>query len=81
MTSDRYLKAILTVIAACLVWIAIELTPTARAAPLPVNDRVDCNIVSIGGFTFGPTQVLVAATCVARQGGGVRSPNIARYGL
>ena len=64
MTSDRYTRAILTLIAASVLWIAIQLTPpikTASAARSPKSSAVDVNIVSIDGKAFGPVQVPLIA--------------------
>jgi hypothetical protein len=49
---DRYTKCVLTVIALCLVWIAIRLTtvPTAQATPRTAQPVQRVHIVGIGGW-------------------------------
>ena len=47
---DRYTKFLLTIIAACLIWISIQLTITPAQAG---KDIIDVNIEKIDGFSFG----------------------------
>ena len=46
---DLYTKTVLTIIAAALLWIGIQLTPTVSAGP----EVVAVDIVKVGGGTVG----------------------------
>ncbi len=47
---DRYTKTVLTVIAACLLWIVARDVAVARPAHAAGPDTRDVNIVKVGGF-------------------------------
>ena len=47
---DRYTKSVLTVIAACLVWIVARDVAFARPAQAAGRDTRDVNIVQVGGY-------------------------------
>jgi hypothetical protein len=49
MKIDLYTKAILTVIAFCLLWIGINLTPTVSAGP----EIIQVDIVKVDGRNIG----------------------------
>lgn len=51
MQSDRYLKAVLTVIAACLVWICLRDVPFVKTATAS-GGITDVNIVALDGQEF-----------------------------
>ncbi|MEN8145261.1 MAG: hypothetical protein ABFS14_09950 [Gemmatimonadota bacterium] len=62
MKADRYTRAILTVIAVSLLWIAIQLTSpvkTATAAFEAGEAPVEVNIVGVGGHKFSVLDVSV----------------------
>lgn len=74
MKNDRYLKAILTVIAICLLWIIIRdipLTPKLFANPPENNSEVDVRITGSSRTAFylaEPIQVEVSnASAIAEQ--------------
>jgi hypothetical protein len=48
MQSDRYVRAVLTVIAVCLVWICVRDVSLVETASADVG-KTDVNIASIGG--------------------------------
>ena len=67
MKTDRYTKAILTLIALCLLWIClrdIPLAPTAEAASLKDggDDVVKVQIVGIEKASFFPWEPILVKT-------------------
>ncbi len=57
MTVDRYTKAVLTVIALCLIWIAIRPVVTPAYAT-PPGQYTDVNIAAIGAYPVIPSAAL-----------------------
>ena len=58
MRSDTYLRAVLTVIAVCLVWICVR--DVTLVTPAYAADIVDVNIKSVDAYAFvyaGPLEV------------------------
>jgi hypothetical protein len=62
MRSDAYLKAVLTVIAVCLVWICVRDVTLVKPAHAQVSGPLDVNIVGAKRHVFdyaGPLAVKV----------------------
>lgn len=66
MSVDRYTRFVLTVIAVCLVWIALRPVtgvPAAHAAGAPQGGRIDVNLVAVNGDPlvnpYDPTSIPV----------------------
>ena len=72
MTGDRYTKVVLTIIAGCLVWIALWLVILTGGGPVPVvlsaghrsiavHGDVDVNLARMGGRSFPSMSIRMPA--------------------